>query len=216
MHCLKDERKRFASVCLIRPSNCGRERQQKKSFAPMREYIAQGARLGWRIDPSGTVEIYRPGRRSRSSISPRHSLRDVLPDSCSTERNLCSIEASDVNKFRTSTQTANDSSDPRGGNGPWSRYAALMRPSSGALPVLPADHRPALSEGWPVSCSSRRRRWGPSTTALTAHDLSQPGLGLVIIAITMIPRDGLVQLDVPVRILPPSLRLIGNRRNTSR
>jgi Uma2 family endonuclease len=29
----------------------------------MEEYIAQGVRLGWLIDPKGgTVEIYRPGR----------------------------------------------------------------------------------------------------------------------------------------------------------
>ena len=29
----------------------------------MREYLAQGARLGWLIDPgTGEVEIYRPGQ----------------------------------------------------------------------------------------------------------------------------------------------------------
>ena len=41
----------------------------------MREYIAQGARLGWLIDPkTGTVEIYRPGRAGRDA----HAASDTL------------------------------------------------------------------------------------------------------------------------------------------
>ena len=33
----------------------------------MREYLANGARLGWLIDPlDGTVEVYRPGREAET------------------------------------------------------------------------------------------------------------------------------------------------------
>jgi Uma2 family endonuclease len=47
----------------------------------MREYIAQGARLGWLIDPlTGKVEIYRPGREPEVlDRPPSLSGGDVLP-----------------------------------------------------------------------------------------------------------------------------------------
>ena len=47
----------------------------------MREYLAQGARLGWLIDPkAGTVEIYRPGRPVEILQQPATlSGEDVLP-----------------------------------------------------------------------------------------------------------------------------------------
>ena len=47
----------------------------------MDEYLAQGARLGWLIDPmAGTVEIYRPGRPVEILQRPATlSGEDVLP-----------------------------------------------------------------------------------------------------------------------------------------
>ena len=47
----------------------------------MREYMSQGLRLGWLIDPSdGTVEIYRPGRPVETLHRPATlSGEDVLP-----------------------------------------------------------------------------------------------------------------------------------------
>ena len=47
----------------------------------MREYIANGLRLGWLIDPrDGTVEIYRPGRLVETLHKPATlSGEDVLP-----------------------------------------------------------------------------------------------------------------------------------------
>ncbi len=47
----------------------------------MEEYLAQGARLGWLIDPlTGTVEIYRPGRPVERLERPATlSGEDVLP-----------------------------------------------------------------------------------------------------------------------------------------
>jgi Uma2 family endonuclease len=58
----------------------------------LREYIDQGARLGWLIDPkTGLVEIYRPGRPTETLARPRTldgedvlpgfvlDLRDILP-----------------------------------------------------------------------------------------------------------------------------------------
>jgi Uma2 family endonuclease len=47
----------------------------------MREYLEQGARLGWMIDPfDGTVEIYRPGRTAEILDKPATlSGEDVLP-----------------------------------------------------------------------------------------------------------------------------------------
>jgi Uma2 family endonuclease len=53
----------------------------KKLRAKMREYLAQGARLGWLLDPPrGTVEIYCPGRPvERLSKPVTLSGEDVLP-----------------------------------------------------------------------------------------------------------------------------------------
>jgi Uma2 family endonuclease len=55
--------------------------RMKKLRKKMREYIAQGTRLGWLLDPiRGTVEIYRPGRPvERPSKPTALSGEDVLP-----------------------------------------------------------------------------------------------------------------------------------------
>jgi Uma2 family endonuclease len=55
--------------------------RMKKLRMKMREYIAQGARLGWLLDPlRGTVEIYRPGRPVERLSKPTNlSGEDVLP-----------------------------------------------------------------------------------------------------------------------------------------
>ncbi len=55
--------------------------RMKKLRKKMREYIAQGARLGWLLDPlRGTVESYRPGRRVERPVKPATlSGEDVLP-----------------------------------------------------------------------------------------------------------------------------------------
>jgi Uma2 family endonuclease len=47
----------------------------------MREYIAQGARLGWLLDPrTVTAEIYRPGQPVETLKRPATlSGEDVLP-----------------------------------------------------------------------------------------------------------------------------------------
>jgi len=47
----------------------------------MQEYLEQGVRLGWLIDPeSGEVEIYRPGRPVETLVRPASlSGEDVLP-----------------------------------------------------------------------------------------------------------------------------------------
>jgi Uma2 family endonuclease len=53
----------------------------KKLRKKLREYIEQGARLGWLIDPiRGTAEIYRPGRPVERLVKPATlSGEDVLP-----------------------------------------------------------------------------------------------------------------------------------------
>lgn len=58
-----------------------RSDRKKKLQEKMREYLAQGARLGWLIDPrDGTVEIYRPGRPVETLNRPATlSGDDVLP-----------------------------------------------------------------------------------------------------------------------------------------
>jgi Uma2 family endonuclease len=55
--------------------------RKKDLRAKMREYRAQGARLGWLIDPKiGTVEVYRPGRPVEVLKRPATlSGEDVLP-----------------------------------------------------------------------------------------------------------------------------------------
>ncbi|QDV33086.1 hypothetical protein ElP_09280 [Tautonia plasticadhaerens] len=77
-----EQRQRFAPICpdfvaeLRSPSDSKRKLREK-----MAEYLANGARLGWLIDPlDGTVEIYRPGREPETLTKPeRVDGGDVLP-----------------------------------------------------------------------------------------------------------------------------------------
>ncbi|RUL88130.1 Uma2 family endonuclease [Tautonia sociabilis] len=77
-----EQRLVFAPICpdfvaeLRSPSDSKRKLREK-----MREYLANGARLGWLIDPiDGTVEIYRPGRGPETLERPeRIDGEDVLP-----------------------------------------------------------------------------------------------------------------------------------------
>jgi Uma2 family endonuclease len=76
------ERLRFSHVCpdcvaeLRSPNDAMKDLRDK-----MKEYLAQGARLGWLIDPKdGTVEIYRTGRPVEALSKPATlSGEDVLP-----------------------------------------------------------------------------------------------------------------------------------------
>ena len=73
---------RFAPVCpdfvveITSPSDELKDTQEK-----MREYLAQGVRLGWLLDPkSGLAEVYRPGRPVETLNRPAMlSGEDVLP-----------------------------------------------------------------------------------------------------------------------------------------
>lgn len=77
-----EQKKVFAPICpdfvveLRSPSDALSNLHEK-----MEEYLAQGARLGWLIDPlTGTVEIYRPGRPVERLERPAtFSGEDVLP-----------------------------------------------------------------------------------------------------------------------------------------
>jgi Uma2 family endonuclease len=77
-----EQRQIFAPICpdfvaeLRSPSDSKRKLRDK-----MREYIANGTRLGWLIDPlDGTVEVYRPGRETEILRKPeRIDGGDVLP-----------------------------------------------------------------------------------------------------------------------------------------
>jgi len=78
----REERERFAHV----PPDFVAEllsRSSKKSDLreKMEEYVDQGARLGWLIDPeTGTIEIYRPGRLAEILHRPATlSGEEVLP-----------------------------------------------------------------------------------------------------------------------------------------
>jgi Uma2 family endonuclease len=77
-----DERARFPHLC---PDFVAEVRSPSDSpsdlRAKMREYIEQGARLGWLIDPiEGIVEIHRPGREPECIVRPRTlSGEDVMP-----------------------------------------------------------------------------------------------------------------------------------------
>jgi Uma2 family endonuclease len=78
----QDERERFSHICPDFVIELRSKSDRKKDLrAKMREYIAQGARLGWLIDPrTGTVEIYRPGRPIEVLNRPATlSGEDVLP-----------------------------------------------------------------------------------------------------------------------------------------
>jgi len=76
------ERRRFSHICpdfvaeLKSPSDALSKLRKK-----MEEYVAQGIRLGWLLDPdSGTVEIDRPGRPVERLVQPATlSGEDVLP-----------------------------------------------------------------------------------------------------------------------------------------
>lgn len=76
-----EQKKKFAPICpdfvveLCSPSD-----DKEDVRAKMREYIAQGARLGWMLDPrDGTAEIYRPGQPVEVRSNPATlSGEDVL------------------------------------------------------------------------------------------------------------------------------------------
>ena len=78
----QEERLKFSHVCpdfiaeLRSTSDTMKDLRDK-----MREYLAQGARLGWLIDPmGGKVELYRPGRPVETLEKPATlSGEDVLP-----------------------------------------------------------------------------------------------------------------------------------------
>jgi Uma2 family endonuclease len=78
----QEERLKFSHVCpdfvaeLRSTSNTMKDLREK-----MREYLDQGAHLGWLIDPiSGTVEIYRPGQPVETLNKPATlSGEDLLP-----------------------------------------------------------------------------------------------------------------------------------------
>jgi Uma2 family endonuclease len=78
----QEEREKFSHVC---PDFTVELRSKSDQIADlrakMREYIAQGVRLGWLIDPKTiTVSIYRPGRRVEILKRPAtFSGEDVLP-----------------------------------------------------------------------------------------------------------------------------------------
>ncbi len=77
------ERNRFSHVCPDFVVELRSRSDIKKDLRlKMREYIAQGARLGWLIDPkTGTVDIYRPGRRVEKFARPvTLSGEDLLPE----------------------------------------------------------------------------------------------------------------------------------------
>lgn len=77
-----EQKRKFAPICpdfvaeLMSPSDDRPDVRDK-----LREYIAQGARLGWLIDPdAGEVEIHRPGRPVEVLNRPATlSGEDVLP-----------------------------------------------------------------------------------------------------------------------------------------
>ncbi len=78
----KRERERFAHIC---PDFVVELRSKTDDMSKLREkmqeYLAQGVRLGWLIDPKGgSVEIYRPGRPVEKLDKPATlSGEDVLP-----------------------------------------------------------------------------------------------------------------------------------------
>ncbi|MEW4569930.1 Uma2 family endonuclease [Tautonia sp. JC769] len=77
-----EQRRVFPPICpdfvaeLRSPSDAKRKLRDK-----LREYLANGARLGWLIDPlDGTVERYRPGQEPETLTRPeRLDGGDVLP-----------------------------------------------------------------------------------------------------------------------------------------
>lgn len=77
-----DERKTFPPMCPDFVVELRSESDTLKSLQEkMQEYINNGSRLGWLIDPQGKrVEIYRHGKDKEVLFSPsRLSGEDVLP-----------------------------------------------------------------------------------------------------------------------------------------
>jgi Uma2 family endonuclease len=78
-----EQKEKFAPVCPEFVAEVRSASDKKKDLRDkMREYIAQGTRLGWLVDPKfGTVEIYRPGRPVEILRRPMTlSGEDVLPN----------------------------------------------------------------------------------------------------------------------------------------
>ncbi len=78
-----EKEEKFAPICpeFVIELRSRSDRRKKKLQEKMREYLTQGARLGWLIDPrDGTVEIYRPGQPVEILNKPaKLSGEDVLP-----------------------------------------------------------------------------------------------------------------------------------------
>ena len=78
----EDDKERFAHICPDFVVELRSPRDSMPELRPkMEEYVAQGIRLGWLIDPkSGVVEISRPGRPVEVLEKPfTLSGEDVLP-----------------------------------------------------------------------------------------------------------------------------------------
>jgi Uma2 family endonuclease len=79
----QEKEEKFAPLCpeFVIELRSRSDKIKKKLQRKMRMFIAQGARLGWLIDPiDGTVEIYRPGRPVETLNHPATlSGEDVLP-----------------------------------------------------------------------------------------------------------------------------------------
>lgn len=77
-----EQRKGFVPLCPDFVVELRSESDQLPTLqAKMREYIDNGTRLGWLIDPQNQrVEIYRPGREAEVLENPTHlSGEDILP-----------------------------------------------------------------------------------------------------------------------------------------
>jgi Uma2 family endonuclease len=91
----KEQRQKFVPLCpdfvveLRSPSDSLKETQEK-----MQEYMANGARLGWLIDPqTRQVEIHRPNRDVKILDNPTNiSGEDVLPEFILDFTSIASIE----------------------------------------------------------------------------------------------------------------------------
>jgi Uma2 family endonuclease len=78
-----EQDEKFSPICpdFVIELRSRSDRSKKKLQDKMHEYLAQGAHLGWLIDPrKGTVEIYRGGRPMETLVRPATlSGEDVLP-----------------------------------------------------------------------------------------------------------------------------------------
>ena len=79
----KEKEEKFAPLCpdFVIELRSRSDRKKERVHKKMREYMAQGTRLGWLIDPiEQTVDIYRPGRPVETLEKPATlSGEDVLP-----------------------------------------------------------------------------------------------------------------------------------------